>query len=192
MTVDEIIASFSDPNHPTYADPDWLETFRAICQETIKTCAKINTGYHTPAEIVALLSELTGKPVDESVRVIPPFTADFGRNITFGRGIYVNAGCHFQDQGGITIGDNALIGHNTVLATINHALEPELNRQLSYAPIKIDANVWIGSNSTILQGVTIGEWAVVAAGAVVTKNVAPYTVVGGVPAKFIKEVDHGH
>lgn len=91
--------------------------------------------------------------------------------------------------GGIEIGDGVLIGHNVVLATINHDLLPQNNRKNHYAPIKIGNHVWIGSNATVLSGVTIGEWAVVAAGAVVTKDVPPYTVVGGVPAKIIKKVE---
>lgn len=81
-----------------------------------------------------------------------------------------------------------MIGHNVVLATINHDLTPGNGRKNHYAPIMIGRNVWVGSNATILPGVTIGEWAVVAAGAVVTKDVPPYTVVGGTPAKFIKTV----
>ena len=192
MTVEEIIASFYDETRATFEDAEWLESFRAICQETVKTCMEINSVYHTPEELVELMSKLTGKPVDASFRMYPPFYADFGRNITFGKNVFVNASCKFQDQGGITIGDNCLIGHNAVLATINHALNPRENRKISYAPIKICSNVWLGANVTVTQGVTIGEWAVVAAGAVVTRDVAPYTIVGGIPAKFIKEVDHGN
>lgn len=192
MTVEDIIAGFFDENHPSRSDPERLNFFRAICQETIKTCMELNSVYHTPEEIVALMSKITGREVDASFRLFPPFYADFGRNITFGKNVFVNSGCKFQDQGGITIGDNCLIGHNAVLATINHALNPRDKRKNSYAPIKICDNVWLGANVTVLQGVTIGEWAVVAAGAVVTKDVAPYTIVGGVPAKFIKEVDHGN
>lgn len=170
-----------------------MKFFRSICQETVKTCMEINSVYHTPEELVELMSKLTGKEVDSSFRMYPPFYADFGRNITFGKNVFLNSGCKFQDQGGIEIGDNCLIGHNAVLATANHAIDPHENRKLNYAPIKICNNVWLGANVTVLQGVTIGEWSVVAAGAVVTKDVAPYTIVGGIPAKFIKkvEVDEG-
>ena len=130
---------------------------------------------------------LTGKEIAPDFRLFPPFYTDFGKNITIGRDVFINSGCHFQDQGGIEIGDGALIGHNVVLATINHDLDPAMNRKNHDAPIKIGAHVWIGSNATILSGVSIGEWSVVAAGAVVTKDVPPVTVVGGVPAKVLKE-----
>jgi len=189
MTVEDIIAGFFDENHPSRKNPEErLKLFRAICQETVKNCMEINSVYHTPEELIELMSKLTGKQIDSSFRMFPPFYADFGKNITFGKNVFVNGGCHFQDQGGITIGDNCLIGHNVVLATINHDLNPANNRKNHYAPIKICDNVWIGANVTVLQGVTIGEWAVVAAGAVVTKDVEPYTIVGGIPAKFIKRV----
>ena len=134
------------------------------------------------------MGRLTGKKMDKTFRLFPPFYTDFGKNITIGKDVFINSGCHFQDQGGIEIGDGTLIGHNVVLATINHDLNPKENRKNHYAPIKIGAHVWIGSNATILPGVTIGDWAVVAAGTVVTQNVPAMTVVGGVPAKVLKVV----
>ena len=147
-----------------------------------------NTNPHTDVERNALLCELTGSEVHPSVRVMAPFQADFGKNIHFGKNVFVNAGCKFQDHGGIYIGDNALIGHNCVMATINHDPRPSHRADNIPAPIHIGRNVWIGANVTILSGVAIGENAIVAAGAVVTKDVAPNTIVGGVPAKFIKQI----
>ncbi|WP_308660148.1 sugar O-acetyltransferase [uncultured Alistipes sp.] len=149
---------------------------------------RLNTAYHTPDEVRGLLSELFGYRVPESLRVFPPFYTDFGRNITVGRDVFINACCHFQDHGGVTIGDGCQIGHNVVFATLNHGLSPE-DRQNTYpAPIVLGRNVWVGSNATILQGVTIGDNAVIAAGAVVTKDVEPATIVGGVPAKVIRRI----
>lgn len=87
------------------------------------------------------------------------------------------------------MGDNALIGHQVVLATLNHDLAPEKRASMQAAPIVIGKDAWIGSHATVLAGVTVGDGAVVAAGAVVTKDVPPRTVVGGVPAKIIKTVD---
>ncbi len=163
---------------------------REVCQEAIRIGMEMNCHYHTPEELVELMSELTGTKVDESFRLFPPFYTDFGKNIKIGKDVFINSGCHFQDQGGITIGDGALIGHNVVLATINHDLDPDQNRKNHYAPIHIGNHVWIGSNATVLAGVSVGEWSVIAAGAVVTKDVEPYTVVGGVPAKVIRVVEH--
>ena len=189
MTLEELRASFADENHPANKNPERLEFFRELCQETRRIEMELNSFYHTPEEIVALMTKLTRRAVDSTFRLFPPFTADFGKNISFGKNVFINAGCRFQDQGGITIGDGVLIGHNVILATANHALEPSKSRKLNYAPIKICDNAWIGSNSVILQGVTVGEWSVVAAGAVVTKDVEPFTVVGGIPAKFIRKIE---
>lgn len=139
-------------------------------------------------EIRTLFSQITGKPAPEGFALFPPFYTDFGKNITVGEGVFINSGCHFQDQGGITIGEGSLIGHNVVLATLNHAMDPTHRKDLIPAPIKIGNNVWIGANATVCPGVTIGDGAVVAAGAVVTKDVLANAVVGGVPAKLIRFV----
>lgn len=135
-----------------------------------------------------LFSELIGKPVDEGFGLFPPFYTDFGKNITIGKNVFINAGCKFQDQGGIFIDDGALIGHGVVLATLNHDMDPKKRQQLHPAPILIGKRVWIGANATVCSGVKIGDNAVVAAGAVVVKDVPADTVVGGVPAKIIKRI----
>lgn len=157
-----------------------------LYQEAIRMTMELNSSYHTPAEIIELMSILSGQKVDASFRMFPPFYTDFGKNTVFGKNVFINSGCHFQDQGGITIGDGTLIGHNVVLATINHDLCPRNNRKNHYAPIRIGDNVWIGSNATVLQGVTVGDWAVIGAGAVVTRDVPPMSIVGGVPARVIR------
>ena len=185
-TVDDVIKGFFDDSKKTTETQRYANT---LFQEAIRLSMEINTTYHTPEELREIMGRLIGKQVDDSFRLFPPFYTDFGKNITIGNDVFINSGCHFQDQGGIEIGDRSLIGHNVVLATINHDLSPSCNRKNHYAPIKIGKNVWIGSNATILPGVTIGDWAVVAAGAVVTKDVAAYTVVGGVPAKIIKTIE---
>ena len=149
---------------------------------------RLNTAYHTPDEVRDMLSEVFGYQVPQSLRVFPPFYTDFGKNIVVGEHVFINACCHFQDHGGVTIGDGCQIGHNVVFATLNHGLVPEKRKSTCPAPIVLGRNVWVGSNATILQGVTIGDNAIIAAGAVVTKNVAANTIVGGVPAKFIKSI----
>lgn len=160
-----------------------------MSNEARRTTFRLNTAYHTPEEVRDLLSELFGYRVPQSLRVFPPFYADFGKNITVGENVFINACCHFQDHGGVTIGDGCQIGHNVVFATLNHGLAPEDRKTTYPAPILLGKNVWVGSNATILQGVTIGDNAVVAAGAVVTKDVEPNTIVGGVPAKVIKNIN---
>lgn len=158
-----------------------------MSNEARRITFELNNAYHTPEEVRNLLSRLFGKTVDESFRVFPPFYTDFGKNITVGKNVFINACCHFQDHGGVSLGDGCQIGHNVVFATLNHGLAPE-DRQTTYpAPITLGKNVWVGSNSTILQGVTIGDNAVVAAGAVVTKDVPENTIVGGVPARIIRK-----
>jgi aryl-alcohol dehydrogenase-like predicted oxidoreductase len=159
-------------------------------QLAIKQTMKLNNEYHTPEEIVRMMSELTGEELDESFRLFPPFYTDFGRNIHIGRNVFINSGCHFQDQGGIYIGDDVLIGHNVIFATIDHDLNP-YDRHNHYAPIHVGNRVWIGSGAVITKGVCIGDGAVIAAGAVVTKDVDENTIVGGVPAKMIRRIEMG-
>ncbi|MFB7894498.1 DapH/DapD/GlmU-related protein [Microbacterium sp. NPDC056044] len=157
-------------------------------QEALRITGELNGGYHEPARVRELLSALIGKPVDETVTVFPPFSADFGKNITLGKRVFINSGCRFQDQGGIEIGDDCLIGHNAVLATLNHDIDPARRADLIPAPIRIGRNVWIGANVTVLPGVTIGDNAVVAAASVVTKDVPADTVVVGSPARARRTV----
>ena len=163
--------------------------FHQLSQEALKITAEINGKYHTPEELHALLEQLWGCEVPQTLGMFPPFYTDCGKNTRVGEHVFINMGCKFQDQGGITIDDGAQIGHNVVLATLNHNLDPEKRTGLTYAPIHIGKNVWIGANATVLPGVNIGDGAVVAAGAVVTKDVEPNTIVGGVPAKVIKRIN---
>lgn len=157
--------------------------------EAMKITAILNQGYHEPEEIRKLMSELTGQKLDETFGLFPPFYTDCGKNVHIGKDVFINSGCHFQDQGGITIGEGTLIGHCVVLATINHDTPPENRKDEYIKPIVIGKNVWIGSHATVTQGVTIGDGAIIAAGAVVTKDVPANTVVGGVPAKVIKSIE---
>ena len=159
-----------------------------VSQEALKITAEINGSYHEPQQLRALFSRLIGQPVDESFAMFPPFYTDCGKNIHIGKHVFINMGCKFQDQGGIFIGDGALIGHNVVLATLNHAMSPHDRGTMIPAPIHIGKNVWIGSNATILPGVTIGDGAIVAAGAVVTRDVPENTIVGGVPARIMRHL----
>ena len=167
---------------------EMLKTFHLLSQEALKITMEINNKYHTEEELVDLFSKLTGRKVDKSFRIFPPFHTDCGKNITVGKNVLINACCKFQDQGGIEIGNGVLIGHNVTLATLNHDERPQFRQNIYPKPIKIGDNVWVGSNATILAGVTIGDGAIIGANAVVTKNVPENTIVAGVPAKIIRKV----
>lgn len=158
---------------------EMYQLMHTFSQDAMKITTELNGGYRTPQEVQELFSQLIGKPVDPSFALFPPFYTDFGKNIHVGKNVFINSGCRFQDQGGITIGDGALIGHNVVLATLNHDIDPGKRSTLHPAPITIGTNVWIGANAAILPGVTIGDGAIIAAGAVVTKDVPPNIIAGG-------------
>lgn len=188
MDVDEFRTRMA-AGEPAAPGSDLAGKMHELAEEAIRWCMELNTRYTTREERVRIMSELTGRQVTDSFTVFPPFTADCGKNIRLGERVFVNSGCRFQDQGGITIGDDALIGHNVVLATLNHDLDPDRRATTVPQPITIGDRVWIGSNATVLPGVTIGDGAVVAAGAVVTRDVPPRTVVGGVPARVLRSLD---
>jgi acetyltransferase-like isoleucine patch superfamily enzyme len=138
-------------------------------------------------EITAILGTILDKKVQD-VTVFTPLYINCGKYITIGQNVFINFDCTFLALGGITIEDDVLIGPKVSLVTENHPLDPEQRKGLIGKPIRIRKNAWIGANATILPGVTIGENAVVAAGAVVSKDVPDNTIVGGIPAKFIKNV----
>lgn len=160
----------------------------AAADDARKITSELNNSYHTQEEIRSLMEKLTGKDIDATFSLFPPFYTDYGKNITIGKRVFINSCCHFQDQGGIFVGDETLIGHNVVIATLNHDFSPEHRASMHPAPVHIGKGVWIGSHATIVPGVTIGNHAVIAAGAVVTKDVPAFAVAGGVPAKIIKYI----
>ncbi|MFP5417294.1 MAG: sugar O-acetyltransferase [Actinomycetes bacterium] len=155
-------------------------------QEAMRVTARLNAGYRSPEEVRALLGELTGQRVDASVTVFPPFYCEFGKNLFFGANVFVNMGCRFQDAGGITIGEGSLIGHGCTLTTLNHAVDPDRRADMLPAPIVIGRRVWFGASVTVVPGVRIGDGAIVGAGAVVTRDVPPDSVVAGVPARVLR------
>lgn len=164
------------------------QAMHRMSQEALMLTAKINSGYHSPDELRELMSELTGKQLDEGFGLFPPFYTDCGKNIDIGKRVFINMGCTFQDWGGITIGDDCLIGHNCTICTVNHDKNPDARGNMVCQPVKIGDKVWIGANVTILPGISIGTGAIVAAGTVVTKDVAPGMIVGGIPARIINNI----
>lgn len=159
-----------------------------LAEEAMKSLNELNNKYNPPEKVQELFFNLINKPIDKTFRLFPPFYTDCGKNIKLGKNVFINSCCHFQDQGGIEIGNNVLIGHNVVIATLNHNQNPKLRASIIPKKVVIGNDVWIGSNSTILPGVHIEDGAIVAAGAVVTKNVKKNTIVGGNPAKYIKKL----
>jgi len=142
-----------------------------------------------PNEIRDLLSQITGSAIDESTTVFTPLYINYGKNTVIGKNVFINFDCVFLDLGGIVIEDNVLIAPKVSLLTEGHPIEAENRQSLTVAPIHLKKNAWIGANATILPGVTIGENAVVAAGSVVSKDVPDNTIVGGIPAKIMKEIE---
>ena len=154
---------------------------------TKKLLVRLNNSFD-PAEIRDLLSQITGSAIDESVALFTPLYINYGKHTTIGKNVFINFDCVFLDLGGITIEDNVLIAPKVSLLSEGHPVSPSERQSLVPGHIHIKKNAWIGAGATILPGVTIGENAVVAAGAVVSKDVPANTIVGGIPAKHIKNI----
>jgi acetyltransferase-like isoleucine patch superfamily enzyme len=139
-------------------------------------------------EIRERLSEIIDAKIDKSTTVFVPFYTNFGKHIKLGKNVFINHACTFLDLGGIIIEDDVQIGPKVNLITENHPVDPAKRKYLDLKPIMIKRNAWIGAAATILPGVTIGENSIVAAGAVVNRDVPDNTIVGGVPAKALKTI----
>lgn len=169
-----------------FNDPDYYMINNA-CNETRKLLVQLNAA-SDEEEIRNLLSKITGVEVHASTMVFPPFQINYGKNTKIGKNVFINFDCTFLDLGGIIIDDNVMLAPKVSLLTEGHPVSVKDRQTLTTGSIHIKRNAWIGANATILQGVTIGENAVVAAGAVVSKDVPANTVVGGIPAKTIKTI----
>ncbi|MCB0638807.1 MAG: sugar O-acetyltransferase [Lewinella sp.] len=167
-------------------DPEYPR-IREVVARTLQLSVALNTATDLD-EVRALLGQIIGAPLDASTTVFPPFYTNFGRFIELGRNVFVNHGCTFLDLGGITVEDDVLIGPKVSLISEDHPIDPAERRTLIPKAVRIRRGAWIGANATILPGVTVGENAVVAAGALVTKDVPDHTVVGGVPARVMKSL----
>ena len=160
----------------------------AASERAMRITALMNSSFQNLSETRNAFEELLTEPLPDGVGLFPPFSTDCGLNTHLGQNVFINAGCRFQDQGGIFIGDRTLIGHNAVITTINHCLDVERRANMIPQPVHIGSDVWFGANVTVLPGVNIGDGAVIAAGAVVTKDIPSRTVAAGVPAKVIKRL----
>lgn len=170
----------------TFDDPQYSEIF-GIVSRTMKLLAELNASADS-SEVRKILSEITGQTIDASTTVFLPFQTNLGIFTRLGKNVFINHDCTFLDMGGITIEDDVLIGPKVCITTEGHPLNPQERKQLLVKPVVIKRNAWIGAGAIILPGVTIGENTVVAAGAVVSKDVPDNTVVAGVPAKIIKTI----
>jgi len=164
-----------------------IQKIREVCHETKKLLLRLNNA-SDPEEARRLLGEITGSEIHESVAVFTPWHVNYGKHTRIGKNVFINFDCVFLDLGGITIEDGVLIAPKVSLLTESHPISPEDRHSLVPRPIHIKRNAWIGAGATVLQGVTVGENAVVAAGAVVSEDVPDNTVVGGIPAKTIKKI----
>lgn len=150
-------------------------------------CAKANATLPDDPSYMQYLEELFGRDLSD-VRILTPFICDFGNRVKFGKGVFINHSAILSASGGIEFEDGVMAAPGLRIATINHDMN---NRHTiyTYGKVTVKKNAWLGMNVTICPGVTIGKYAVVGAGAVVTKDVPDYAVVGGVPAKIIRMQD---
>ncbi|MDR7044568.1 acetyltransferase-like isoleucine patch superfamily enzyme [Dyadobacter sp. BE34] len=167
-------------------DPGYDE-FGQIVARTIRLCTQMNAQATDTDQVRERLSEIIGTRIDESTTIFPPFYTNFGQFTTLGKNVFINHACSFLDIGGIIIEDDVLIGPRVNITSENHPLPPSDRTALIPKPVHIKRNAWIGAGATILPGVTVGENAVVAAGAVVSRDVPPNSVVAGIPAKVIRD-----
>jgi acetyltransferase-like isoleucine patch superfamily enzyme len=170
-----------------FDDLHYGEIFK-IASRTMQLSAELNRSADIN-HIRELLSQISGSSIDQSTSVLAPLHINLGIFTQIGKNVFINHDCTFLDIGGITIEDDVLIGPKVSLITESHPLSPAERKALIVKPIVIKRNAWIGAGATILPGVTVGENAVVAAGAVVNKDVPANTAVAGVPAKVIKTLD---
>ena len=182
----EIFERLKNGEAVPFNDPNYAQIGKAV-NETKKLLVLLN---NEPDEktIRSLLSQITDHEIDESTTIFTPFFTNYGKNIRLGKNIFINHACSFLDLGGITIDDNVMIAPRVNLTSESHPISVKGRKTLTVGHIHIKQNAWIGANATIFPGVTIGENSVVAAGAVVDKDVPDNTIVGGIPAKVIKQI----
>ncbi len=169
-----------------FSDPEYYRIINAS-NNTRELLVKLNAASN-PDVIRKLIGQITGSDIDTTTMIFPPFQINYGKNTRIGKNVFINFNCTFLDLGGIIIEDNVMLGPKVSLLSEGHPVDPNNRQTLTTGSIHIQKNAWIGAGAVILQGVTIGENAVVAAGAVVSKNVPANTVVGGIPAKHIKNI----
>lgn len=147
----------------------------------------LNNVPHSPDIVHGIVSELIQYPIDPSVNLLPPYYTGVGVNTRFGYDVQIGQGCHFEDQGGISIGDGCIIDADVLICTLTRDAEISRRKSVLPSPVVLCDNVWIGARTTILPGVTVGTKAVVLPGSVVMYDVLPGTIFGGVPAQYLRD-----
>lgn len=185
--MDNIITKMRNGERFTEKDSEFPKVMEEV-ENTRKLVGELNTGYHTMDEVRGLLEQIWGQSLDKSVRMYPPFNTNLGKLTHVGKGVFINMGCTFLDQGGITIDDDVFIAPGVQILTEEHSENPATRHNLLTRPVVIKINAWLGAGAIILPWITVGENSIVAAGAVVTKDVPDNSIVAGVPAKFIRNI----
>lgn len=170
-----------------FDDPEYFKIHKSV-NNTKKLIVALNNATESD-EVREILSQIINSPIDESTIVFTPFYTNFGKHISIGKNVFINHACSFLDLGGIIIEDDVMIAPRVNLISEAHPVSVRDRKTLTVGRVHIKRNAWIGVNATILAGVTIGENSVVAAGAVVSKDVPDNTIVGGIPARVIKKLD---
>ena len=160
---------------------------RDLMMEQSKILFKLNHTEPMTEEYASLLNELLDGNIGENSTIATPFAGAAFDKIKLGNNVFINSNCLAMARGGIIIEDDVLMAANVQLLSNNH---DEYERQvLTCEEIVIKKGAWIGAGASILPGVTVGKYAIVGAGAIVTKDVPDYAVVVGIPAKVIKTLD---
>ncbi|KAJ1548385.1 hypothetical protein HK405_003421 [Cladochytrium tenue] len=180
-------------------DP-YIRTRSDVCKRllyALNSAAPAATGAASYAARIPILSALFAQPSADAAAdtiappyIEPPFHCDYGCNIALGSGVYMNFGCVVLDGCPVRIGARTMFGPGVHVYTAAHPLDPaERSSGVEFGrPVTIGDDVWVGGGAIILPGVTIGDAAVIGAGSVVTKNVEPYTVVAGNPARVVRSI----
>ena len=170
-----------------YHDDPRMREVEAEMIRSHELCLKISSKKPTDPDYKSLLEELFRCEIDDSVAIVSPFYCDCGCRMTIGKHITINKGATILSPGMVVIEDHVLIGSEVKIATVDHDLYDRHNL-FHFGQVTIKENAWICIGAIICPGVTIGKNAVVAAGAVVTKDVPDNVVVGGNPARIIKRI----
>lgn len=176
-----------DKGGPTDCRESYFKEASAEMIRARTLCAKANAKLPDDPSYVKELEELFGRSLQD-VRILTPFICDFGNRVKFGKNVFINHSAILSASGGIEFEDGVSVAPGVRIATINHDFNSR-HSIYTYGKVTIKKNAWIGMNVTICPGVTIGKYAVVGAGAVVTHDIPDYAVAVGVPAKVIKMQD---